>query len=62
MLRGINDSEQVAHELGKLLQGKPALVNLIPYNPTDVTQVNPRLPPILHDPHILLLFAIPSHF
>ena len=32
----VNDSPQVAHELGQLLQGRDVLLNLIPYNPTDV--------------------------
>ena len=34
MLKGVNDSLRIAHELGKLLQGKKVLVNLIPYNNT----------------------------
>jgi len=33
MLRGINDSIQHADELNALLSGKPAKVNLIPFNP-----------------------------
>lgn len=33
MLRGVNDSEAEAHELVRLLQGLPAKVNLIPFNP-----------------------------
>ena len=36
MIDGINDSEKVAHELGNLLKGKSVLLNLIPYNHTDV--------------------------
>ncbi len=35
MLKGKNDSAKEAQELGKLLQGKLAHVNLIPYNPID---------------------------
>jgi adenine C2-methylase RlmN of 23S rRNA A2503 and tRNA A37 len=34
MIAGINDSIKCAHELGKLLQGREYLINLIPYNPT----------------------------
>lgn len=34
MLKGVNDSEETAHELGALLQGHQFWVNLIPYNPT----------------------------
>jgi 23S rRNA (adenine2503-C2)-methyltransferase len=33
MLRGVNDSIQHADELAALLKGKPAKVNLIPFNP-----------------------------
>lgn len=32
----INDSEETAHELGNLLQGKDFYLNVIPYNPTNV--------------------------
>lgn len=35
MLKGMNDSTKEAQELGKLLQGRLAHVNLIPYNPID---------------------------
>lgn len=37
MLAGINDSEEVAHELGALLRGRKGVLNLIPWNPTYVT-------------------------
>jgi len=33
MLDGVNDSVQHADELNALLEGKPAKVNLIPFNP-----------------------------
>lgn len=33
MLRGVNDSDADARELGRLLNGIPAKVNLIPWNP-----------------------------
>jgi len=33
MLAGINDSEKEARQLAGLLQGFPAKVNLIPFNP-----------------------------
>jgi 23S rRNA (adenine2503-C2)-methyltransferase len=33
MLRGVNDSEAEARELVRLLQGIPAKINLIPFNP-----------------------------
>ena len=37
MLAGVNDSERDARELGALLRGKLAHVNLIPFNPVDDT-------------------------
>ncbi|MEN6452256.1 MAG: 23S rRNA (adenine(2503)-C(2))-methyltransferase RlmN [Thermoguttaceae bacterium] len=33
LLAGVNDQPEHARELGRLLRGRPALVNLIPYNP-----------------------------
>jgi len=38
MLRGVNDSLAHAEQLVKLLQGKPAKVNLIPFNPFSGTR------------------------
>jgi len=37
MLAGVNDTERDARELGALLKGKHAHVNLIPFNPVDDT-------------------------
>merc|ERR1712166_779932 len=34
MLQGVNDMPEIALQLGKLLEGHPFWVNLIPYNPT----------------------------
>ena len=36
LISGINDSDDNAHELGQLLKNRSVLVNVIPYNPTDV--------------------------
>ena len=36
LLAGVNDTDKEAHELGQLLQGMLASVNVIPYNSTDV--------------------------
>jgi len=36
MLAGVNDSDEVAHQLGALLKGRQVHLNLIPYNPTEV--------------------------
>ncbi|CAN0029361.1 unnamed protein product, partial [Heterosigma akashiwo] len=38
LLRNVNTSIPIAHELGTLLQGKNVTVNLIPYNPTSVDE------------------------
>jgi 23S rRNA (adenine2503-C2)-methyltransferase len=38
MLKGINDSPQHARQLVKILQGIPAKVNLIPFNPFPMAQ------------------------
>ena len=35
MLGGENDRSEHAQSLGQLLRGKPAMINLIPYNPVD---------------------------
>jgi len=35
LLAGVNDTERDARELGALLRGRLAHVNLIPYNPVD---------------------------
>jgi len=35
LLAGVNDTERDAHELGALLRGRLAHVNLIPFNPVD---------------------------
>lgn len=37
VLRGKNDTPADARRIGELLHGRSAIVNLIPYNPTDVT-------------------------
>ncbi|EWM27564.1 radical sam domain-containing protein [Nannochloropsis gaditana] len=36
LLKGVNDRPEHARELGQLLVGASVIVNLIPYNPTDV--------------------------
>lgn len=41
MLDGINDSNECAHQLAKLLQGINCYVNLIPYNKTQSTDFEP---------------------
>lgn len=39
MLRGINDTEECAHQLAKLVKGMLCHVNLIPYNATDIPDI-----------------------
>lgn len=36
LIADVNDSDEMAHKLGKLMQGKAVKVNVIPYNPTSV--------------------------
>ncbi|KAJ3032768.1 sorting nexin, partial [Rhizophlyctis rosea] len=36
LIKDVNDSVEVAHQLGSLLKGRDVLLNVIPYNPTDV--------------------------
>ncbi|MER3438066.1 MAG: 23S rRNA (adenine(2503)-C2)-methyltransferase, partial [Chloroflexota bacterium] len=36
LMKGINDADEIARELGKLLRGMLCHVNLIPLNPVDV--------------------------
>ena len=38
MLEGVNDSDEHAHQLAKLLRGIPSKVNLIPFNPFPSTR------------------------
>ncbi|MFO0780883.1 MAG: 23S rRNA (adenine(2503)-C(2))-methyltransferase RlmN [Candidatus Gracilibacteria bacterium] len=43
MLKGINDGEEQAHELGKLIKGQLCHVNLIPYNATGIAGIEGTL-------------------
>lgn len=36
VIKDVNDMDEVAHELGRVAQGRNVHINLIPYNPTDV--------------------------
>jgi hypothetical protein len=38
LIADVNDSDSTARDLGLLLQPRPVLLNIIPYNPTSVTQ------------------------
>ncbi len=44
MLKGINDTEEYAHQLGKLIQGQLCHVNLIPYNATGIQGIEGSIP------------------
>lgn len=41
MLKGMNDSQALAHELVRLLQGIPSKMNLIPFNPFPTVDYQP---------------------
>jgi 23S rRNA (adenine2503-C2)-methyltransferase len=45
LLRGVNDRPEDAHALAKLMQGMPAAINVIPYNPTSVAEAFQRPEP-----------------
>src|SRR3569832_2677733 len=47
MLEGVNDSPKHAHELVKALEGIPAKVNLIPFNPFPNTQYTCSSPEVI---------------
>ena len=48
VLGGVNDSEACCVELAALMKGRDVIVNLIPYNPTDVPMVGlDRLNPVV---------------
>lgn len=44
MLKGINDGDEQAHELGALIQGQLCHVNLIPYNATGIAGIEGSIP------------------
>ncbi len=44
MLKGINDGDEQAHELGKLIGGQLCHVNLIPYNATGIANIEGSVP------------------
>lgn len=44
MLKGINDGEDQAHDLGKLIRGQLCHVNLIPYNATGIAGIEGSIP------------------
>lgn len=44
MLKGINDGEQQAHDLGQLIRGQLCHVNLIPYNATGIAGIVGSVP------------------
>ena len=45
IIKDVNDSIEVAHQLGRLLRGVSVLLNIIPYNPTAVPyDYKPPLP------------------
>lgn len=59
MLKNINDSEDLARQLGKLIKGQQCHVNLIPYNETYLGFSNAGKSRIDHFREILESFVIP---
>ncbi len=47
LLSGINDGESHARELASQLKGRPALLNVIPYNPVDSLPYATPSPPVI---------------
>ncbi len=61
LIEGKNDTSEQAHQLGKLLQGLSAHVNLIPLNPTVGYDGRPtRGTAVLQFQHILTEYGLPS--
>jgi 23S rRNA (adenine2503-C2)-methyltransferase len=54
----VNASEELAHELGKLLKGMLCHVNLIPVNPTDATFARPKRDAIIAFQRIVESYGI----
>ena len=48
MLEGVNDAPAQARALARLLAGRPAKVNLIPFNPFPGTHLRRSPPPVIH--------------
>lgn len=61
LLKDFNDSAEDAHTTGRLLQGKKALLNLIPFNPIPGTEFQkPELEKVLEFKRILDSYALPT--
>jgi len=61
LMSGINDADEIAHELGTLLRGRLCHVNIIPFNPVDVLKFErPTTAGIEHFADILRAEGIPT--
>ena len=61
LMSGINDADEIAHELGRLLRGRLCHVNIIPFNPVDVLKFErPTAVGIEHFADILRAEGIPT--
>lgn len=61
LLKDFNDSAEDAHTTGRLLQGKKALLNLIPFNPIPGSEFQkPELEKVLEFKRILDSYALPT--
>lgn len=61
VIKDFNDSAKDAHATGKLLAGKPAYINLIPFNPFPGTEYErPELDVVLNFKAVLDTYKIPT--
>lgn len=47
LMNGINNSDEIAHQLGRLLRGRLCHVNVIPFNPVDVLEFERPTPDMI---------------
>ncbi len=61
LIDNFNDNTQDAHEVGKLLKGKPAYINLIPFNPFPGSNYQrPAIEKVIHFKDVLDSYKIPT--
>lgn len=61
LIKNFNDSDEDAHATGTLLQGKQAIINLIPFNPFPGSKYErPELPQVENFQKILEQYSLPA--
>ena len=61
LMNGINNSDEIAHELGNLLRGRLCHVNVIPFNPVEVLDFErPTVETIDHFAEIVQSHGVPT--